>query len=68
VAGIDCEANSIRGAASNVPVEEFFKIFLTEPVDDDMNIWGEIVGSASEVGTGAEGVGGLVRDVVQLYR
>jgi Flp pilus assembly protein TadG len=68
VAGIDCGANNIRGAASNVPVKEFFKIFLTEPVDEDMNIWGEIVGSASEIGTGAGGTGGLVRDVVQLYR
>ncbi len=68
VAGIDCAANNIRGAASNVPVEEFFRIFLTEPVDASMNIWGEVVGSASEIGTGAGGTGGLVRDVVQLYR
>lgn len=68
VAGIDCGENNIRGAAEDVPVKEFFKIFLTEPVDEDMNIWGEIVGSASEVGTGAGGTGGLVRDVVQLYR
>ncbi|MBA3910765.1 MAG: hypothetical protein C0524_13030 [Rhodobacter sp.] len=68
VAGIDCEANNIRGAASNVPVKEFFKVFLTEPVGEDMSIWGEIIGSASEIGTGAGGTGGLVRDVVQLYR
>lgn len=68
VAGIDCEANNIRGAADNVPVEEFFRIFLTEPVDAGMNIWGEVIGSASEIGTGSGGTGGLVRDVVQLYR
>ena len=68
VAGIDCEENAIRGAANNVPVREFFKIFLTEPVDADNNIWGEVVGSASEIGTGAVGTGGIVRDVVQLYR
>ncbi|WP_431298240.1 pilus assembly protein TadG-related protein [Tabrizicola sp. BL-A-41-H6] len=68
VAGIDCAANNIRGAANNVPVKEFFKIFLTEPVDSGNNIWGEVVGSASEEGTGAIGTGGIVRDVVQLYR
>jgi hypothetical protein len=68
VAGIDCAEHRIRGAAENVPVEEFFRIFLTEPVDSSMNIWGEIVGSASEIGTGSGGTGGLVRDVVQLYR
>jgi hypothetical protein len=73
LAGIDCQENEIRGAASNVPVQEFFKIFLTEPVGfgqgpSSFEIYGEIVGSASESGTGAEGVGGLVRDVVQLYR
>lgn len=74
VAGIDCVGNSIRGASTNVPVHEFFKIFLTEPVGQDgsspptLDIWGEIVGSASAAGTGASGAGGLVRDVVQLYR
>jgi hypothetical protein len=72
-AGINCQENEIRGAATNVPVQEFFKIFLTEPVGfgqgpTSFEIYGEIVGSASEVGTGAEGAGGLVRDVVQLYR
>lgn len=67
VAGIDCAANGIRGSASNVPVKEFFKIFLTEPVVD-FQIYGEIVGSASFAGEGAQDIGGLVRDVVQLYR
>ncbi|WP_135450049.1 pilus assembly protein TadG-related protein [Tabrizicola caldifontis] len=67
VAGIDCAANGIRGSASNVPVKEFFKIFLTEPVVD-FQIYGEIVGSASFAGEGGQDIGGLVRDVVQLYR
>lgn len=67
VAGIDCAANGIRGSASNVPVREFYKIFLTEPVDG-FGIYGEIVGSASDPGAGGEGIGGRVRDVVQLYR
>ncbi len=71
-AGIDCAANSINGAATNVPVKEFFKIFLTEPVGDDgtspprVDIWGEIIGSAG--GLGAGGNSGTFRDVVQLYR
>lgn len=71
-AGIDCATYGINGAATNVPVEEFFKIFLTEPVGDDgsspptVDIWGEIIGSAG--GGGAGGSGGVFRDVVQLYR
>ncbi len=74
MAGIDCAANAIRGSADDVPVKEFFKIFLTEPVGQDgssprrLDIWGEIIGSASDAGTGATGSGGIVRDVVQLYR
>lgn len=74
VAGIDCAANNIQGSANNVPVQEFFKIFLTEPVGQtgtnppSFDMYGEVVGSASEEGTGAVGTGGIVRDVVQLYR
>jgi len=73
-AGIDCEANKIRGAANDVPVKEFVKIFLTEPVGSDgvspptLDIWGEIIGSANTGSTAALGTGGIVRDVVQLYR
>ena len=73
-AGIDCDAYAIGGAATNVPVQEFFKIFLTEPVGDDglsppkLDIWGEIVGSAGGPGAGTGGTGGIFRDVVQLYR
>jgi len=73
-AAIDCVANSIRGRTNDVPVREFFKIFLTEPVGQDgssprrLDIWGEVIGSASDTGTGATGTGGIVRDVVQLYR
>ncbi|MDP3647824.1 MAG: pilus assembly protein TadG-related protein [Tabrizicola sp.] len=67
VAGIDCSANGFNGRAT-VPVREFFKIFLTEPITEDDAIYGEIIGSASEAGTGAVGTGGIVRDVVQLYR
>ncbi|MEX0300881.1 MAG: pilus assembly protein TadG-related protein [Leisingera sp.] len=72
-AGIDCTANPVSGSATDVPVQEFVKVFLTEPVGDDgaspptLDIWGEVVGSA---GGGAGGTGdvGIFRDVVQLYR
>ena len=74
IAGVDCAANEIKGAATGIPVKEFVKVFLTEPVGQDgssppqLDIWGEVIGSASNGGTGATGVGGIVRDVVQLYR
>lgn len=72
-AGIDCDANTFSGSATNVPVQEFFKLFLTRPVDQDgskppnVSIYAEIIGSAQGVG-GAGGKGGLFHDVVQLYR
>lgn len=74
VAGIDCTANPIKGSTSDVPVREFFKVFLTEPVGEDgssppaMDIWGEIIGSASNGGKEDTGTGGIVRDAVHLYR
>lgn len=68
-AGIDCVANSIRGSASNVPVHEFVKLFLTEPVGNTstFDMYVEIVDSA-ESGSGSGGTGGIFHDVVQLYR
>ncbi len=72
VAGVDCTANPISGAANNVPVKEFFKVFLTQPAGADpadtsnFNMWGEVIGSAG--GPGASGSAGIFRDVVQLYR
>ena len=73
-AGIDCTANPINGAAKDVPVKEFVKMFMTEPVGDDglsppkLDLWVEIVGSAGGAGIGAGTSGGIFRDVVQLYR
>jgi Flp pilus assembly protein TadG len=69
-AGIDCTANPIRGRATNIPVQEFVKLFFTEPVgpgsgSNTFDIFVEIVGSAE---TGSSGTGGVFRDVVQLYR
>jgi Flp pilus assembly protein TadG len=75
VAGVDCAANNISGSATGVPVIEYFKIFLTEPVGVNnstsppgFDIWGEIIGSGGGAGAGTNGVGGSFRDVVQLYR
>lgn len=72
-AGVDCSSNVIKGSTTDVPVTEFFKMFLTEPVGEDtstppiVNIYAEIIGSAQGYG-GAGGKGGLFHDVVQLYR
>jgi len=72
-AGVDCVATPISGAATDVPVKEFVEIFLTEPVGDDgtsppnVDIWGEVVGSAGG-GVGGTGDAGIFRDLVQLYR
>lgn len=73
LAGIDCAANAITGATNNVPVNEFFKLFLTEPVGTNglspatLDIWAEVVGSAESSG-GSSSAGGIFHDVVQLYR
>lgn len=73
-AGIDCNANPINGATSGVPVQEFVRIFLAEPVGDDgtspptFDIWGEVLGTAGGLGAGASPAGAVVHDVIQLYR
>ncbi|MBV1902484.1 MAG: Tad domain-containing protein [Marinosulfonomonas sp.] len=73
-AGIDCNANPVVGQTNNVPVKEFYRLFLTEPVGNDgsspptLDLWVEIVGSAGGPGAGTGGTGGIFRDVVQLYR
>lgn len=66
--GINCAANPINGTESDVPIEEFYEIFLTEPATDsgatsfpDIRIWGEVIGSAG-IGTSR------IKDVVQLHR
>ena len=73
-AAIDCQTNPIGGAATNIPVEEFVKIFITEPVgyasgafddSDKFDIHVEVVGSAETVD---EVAGAKVRKVVRLQR
>ncbi|MCX8225015.1 MAG: pilus assembly protein TadG-related protein [Sulfitobacter sp.] len=73
-AGVDCATTSISGSTSNVPVTTFVSVFLTEPVGSDassppsFDIYGEVVGFPDVAGGGAAGLGGIFRDVVQLYR
>ncbi|MCB2126215.1 MAG: hypothetical protein H6897_15115 [Rhodobacteraceae bacterium] len=71
-AGIDCTANPIAGRATAVPVHQFVKMFITEPVVDNgstngLDIYAEIIGSAGG-NTGSGGSAGIIHDVVQLYR
>ncbi|MFT4706188.1 MAG: hypothetical protein ACJAY6_001625 [Yoonia sp.] len=73
-AAIDCVANPINGAATNVPVAEFVELFMTNPVGTgagsppSFDLWVEVIGSAGVEGYGSAGTGGVFRDVVQLYR
>ena len=72
-AGIDCVENPINGQENDVPVHEFVKLFMTQPVGDDggspptLDFWVEVVGTAGG-GGGGSGSSGVFRDVVQLYR
>ncbi len=72
VAGIDCAANSVQGSSTGLPVHQFVKMFITEPVLDNgqsngLDIYAEIIGSADGNG-GSNGSAGIIHDVVQLYR
>lgn len=76
-AAINCDTNGdgnpdFNGRSASVPVEEFFRLFLTQPVGTNgaspptLDLWAEVVGSAG--GAGSSTMGGIFRDVVQLYR
>ena len=71
-AGIDCTANPINGRTTGVPVHQFVKLFITEPVVSNggsgtaLDIYAEIISSAG--GGGSSSTAGIFRDVVQLYR
>lgn len=63
-AGIDCTANPVSGNTTNVPVQEFVRLFLTEPGEpSSQDVFVEVLGSAE-----GQGAGGVIHDVVQLYR
>jgi Flp pilus assembly protein TadG len=73
-AGVDCTTNPVSGRTLGIPVQEYFRLFLTEPVGADsgpnpnFDIWVEVVGPA-EIGGGGAGVfDGIFRNSVQLYR
>ena len=72
-AAIDCETNAVNGSAEGIPVQEFVRVFITEPVgynaagafvdDNKFDLHVEVLGSAeieSEVGPA------YVRKVVRL--
>jgi hypothetical protein len=76
-AGIDCAENNIQGSAENVPVEEYFEVFLIRPVGDGsgssgatntFDMYVEVIGSAGGDGSGDADDGGIFRTVVELYR
>ncbi|WP_050931379.1 Tad domain-containing protein [Aestuariivita boseongensis] len=73
-AGIDCVTyqSQLNGGSGVIPVTSFVEIFLVRPSESDGTgadavIWGEVVGTIDS-GTGGLGVGGILHDVVQLYR
>ena len=68
-AAIDCSAIGTGGGRKTVTPLEYVKIFLTEPVGiqgNEADIYGEVVGSAGGIGSGA--TTGVFNDFVQLYR
>jgi hypothetical protein len=73
-AGIDCAANGINGAATGVPVEQFYEVFLLQPVGAgsgspatfDLHV--EVIGPAGGDGAGNADDAGIFRNVVELYR
>ena len=67
-AGIDCNANDLSGKTTDIPVEEFVRLFITEPMpgSNDPSIYTEVIGSASREGRGQSA--GIVRDLVELVR
>lgn len=73
-AGVDCAANGINGAATDVPVEQFYEVFLLQPVGAgtgspatfDLHV--EVIGPAGGDGAGNADDAGIFRNVVELFR
>jgi len=68
-AAVDCTTLSGGGGRTTVTPLEYVKVFLTEPVGvqgNEADIYGEVVGSAGGVGSGA--TTGAFNDFIQLYR
>lgn len=66
-AAVDC-ASLPGGNASGVPVEDYWRIFMTEPagVSGNGDVWAEVIDRVDPFGAGA--AQGILRDVTQLYR
>ncbi|MCT8329914.1 pilus assembly protein TadG-related protein [Albidovulum sediminis] len=74
-AGINCDPLNggveVNGRETNVPVQEYVKMFITETIGDDsaspptVDIWAEVIESAG--GNGKSG-SGVFHEIVQLYR
>ncbi len=69
-AAIDCNANPVVGDTKDIPVQEFVKVFLIQPLDsssgDDFDLYVEVVEQVGGAGGGIDE--GIFRDVVRLYR
>jgi len=66
-AAVDCSTLP-GGNASGVPVEDYWRIFMTEPAGMPSNgdVWVEVIDRVEPFGAGA--AQGILRDVAQLYR
>ncbi len=69
-AAVNCVDNPFSGSAKNVPVQEFVKIFLIQPLEassgSDFDIYVEVVEKVG--GTGFSSIDAKFREVVRLYR
>lgn len=69
-AAINCNANPVVGRATDVPVQEFVKVFLIQPLEassgTDFDLFVEVVEQVGGAGGGIDE--GIFRDVVRLYR
>lgn len=71
MAAVDCSqgtvAEALRGSATNIPVKEYVRVFLLQPVGaaPELSIYGEVIGSAGGNGNAGSGV---FHEIVQLYR
>ncbi len=73
-AGIDCATyeSQLNGGSGVIPVSKFVKLFLTRPSESDgiganAVIYAEVIETV-ESGAENSGAGGILHDVVQLYR
>lgn len=73
-AGIDCDTyeSELNGGSGVIPVSKFVEMFLIRPAESDGGganavIYAEVIGTVTS-GASNAGAGGVLHDVVQLYR